>query len=155
MASLMTSQEIDALQVRGLSDAVESRHMEWWHLPIEDGHPPGHDFERAWVAAGEAVRDRLRMGFSVLIHFKGELGRSGAVACRLPVELGVSSDDAITMVRAVRPHTSERMLDRRHGDGAGPSGQIAGVRNSRLPGPDGQIRGMVARWRILMHRVLL
>ena len=42
--SLITDKEIDHLQVRGLREAVEERHMEWWHLPIPDGHPPGSDF---------------------------------------------------------------------------------------------------------------
>jgi ADP-ribosyl-[dinitrogen reductase] hydrolase len=100
--SLITDQELDLLQVRGLPEAVQNRHMEWWHLPIPDGHPPGPDFERAWGATGEAIRDRLRMRFDVLIHCKGGLGRAGTVAARVLVELGENCDNAIRKVRQAR-----------------------------------------------------
>jgi len=102
VVSLITDPEIDYLQVRGLSRGVEDRHMEWWHLPIPDVSPPGSDFETGWKVGGEAIRDRLRMGFDVLIHCKGGLGRAGTVAARLLVELGENPDDAIRKVRDAR-----------------------------------------------------
>ncbi len=101
--SLITDQEFDQLQVRGIPEAVRNRHMEWWHLPIPDVQPPGPDFERAWEPAGEAIRDRLRMGFDVLVHCKGGLGRAGTVAARLLVELGETPNNAIRKVRDARP----------------------------------------------------
>ena len=102
--TLIVDHEMHLLQVPGLREAVESRHMEWWHLPIPDVEPPGPDFERAWKAdAGEAIRDRLRLGFDVLIHCRGGLGRAGTVAARLLVELGESCEDAIRKVRRSRP----------------------------------------------------
>ena len=100
--SLITDPEIDYLQVRGLSEGVQDRHMEWWHLPIPDGYPPGANFERDWEAAGEVIRDRLKLGFDVLIHCKGGLGRAGTVAARLLVELGENPDAAIRKVRDAR-----------------------------------------------------
>ena len=100
--SLITDSEMDYLQVRNLSEAVQDRHMEWWHLPIPDGSPPGSDFEIGWKIAGEAIRDRLRMGFDVLIHCKGGLGRAGTVAARLLVELGETPEAAIRKVRHAR-----------------------------------------------------
>ena len=102
MVSLITDEEFDLLSVRGLPGAVRSRHMEWWHAPIPDGRPPGPDFEDAWTGAGEAVRGRLSLGFDVLVHCRGGLGRAGTVAARLLVELGASPDDAIRRVREAR-----------------------------------------------------
>lgn len=100
--SLITDHEIDSLQVRGLGKAVQDRHMEWWHLPIRDVKAPGRKFECAWKIAGEAIRDRVRLGFNVLVHCKGGLGRAGTVAARLLVELGASPEDAIRQVRTAR-----------------------------------------------------
>ena len=100
--SLITDRELDHLAVRDLPQAVQARHMEWWHLPIPDGQPPGSDFEAAWEVAGEALRNRLRAGFDVLVHCKGGLGRAGTVAARLLVELGAKPDDAIRQVREAR-----------------------------------------------------
>ena len=114
VVSLVTEQEIDYLGVRNLPKAVADRHMEWWHLPIEDGQPPGQEFEAAWAVAGEALRDRLRAGFDVLVHCKGGLGRAGTVAARLLVELGARPDYAILLVREARPHAIETPAQEAH-----------------------------------------
>ena len=110
VVSLITEAEIRDLQVQDLSRAVADRHMEWWHLPIPDGQPPGPEFEKAWVHAGAAIRDRLRLGFDVLVHCKGGLGRAGTVAARLLVELGERPEAAIRRVREAR---SENALETR------------------------------------------
>ena len=113
--SLVTDEELDFLSVRGLPGAVRDRHMEWWHAPIPDGWPPGPDFEDAWAVVGEAVRNRLRLGFDVLVHCRGGLGRAGTVAARLLVELGASPDDAIRRVREARsPHAIETASQEAH-----------------------------------------
>ncbi|MYC67957.1 MAG: hypothetical protein F4X12_16650 [Acidobacteriia bacterium] len=112
--SLITNEEIDFLQVRGLREAVEERHLEWWQLPIPDVNPPGSDFERGWRIAGEAIRDRLRMGFDVLVHCRGGLGRAGTVAARLLIELGESPDSAIRKVRKARSGAIQTTGQERH-----------------------------------------
>ena len=115
VVSLITDEELDGLSVRGLPGAVRDRHMEWLHAPIPDGWPPGRDFEKAWAVASEAMRDRLRLGFDVLIHCRGGLGRAGTVAARLLVELGASPDDAIRRVRAARsPYAIETAAQEAH-----------------------------------------
>ena len=107
VVSLVEEKEIDCLQVRGLGEAVRDRQMEWWHLPIPDGRPPQSDFEDKWTKAGEAIRDRLQLGFDVLVHGKGCLGRAGTIAACLLVELEARPDDAIRRVRIARPGAIE------------------------------------------------
>lgn len=107
VVTLVEPHELAALQVPGLGPEVERRHMDWLHLPIPDGHPPGHAFEAAWETAGDGLRARLRDGADVLVHCKGGLGRAGTVAARLLVELGAAAEDALTAVRAVRPGAVE------------------------------------------------
>ena len=102
VVSLITDEELDTLSVRGLPDAVRDRYMEWLHVPIPDGCPPDRVFEKAWAVVGEAMRDRLRLRFDVLIHCRGGLGRAGTVAARLLVELGASPEEAIRRVRDAR-----------------------------------------------------
>ena len=115
VVSLITDEEMDCLGVRGLAAAVRERHMEWWHAPIPDGRPPGPDFEDRWAAVGEALRDRLRAGFDILVHCKGGLGRAGTVAARLLVEFGASADDAVRRVREARsPHAVETRSQEAH-----------------------------------------
>ena len=115
VVSLITDEEIAGLGVRGLAAAVRERHMEWWHVPIPDGRPPGRDFEDRWAVAGDAIRDRLRAGFDVLVHCKGGLGRAGTVAARLLVELGERADEAMRRVRAARsPYAIETKSQEAH-----------------------------------------
>ena len=115
VVSLITERELDQLEVRGMSRAVADRHMEWWHLPIPDGSPPGPEFEKAWLVAGPAIRDRLRLGFDVLVHCKGGLGRAGTVAARLLVEFGEQPDAAMCRVRAARSkHAIEQLSQEYH-----------------------------------------
>ena len=138
VVSLVTDEEIDYLGVRNLPRAVADRHMEWWHLPIEDGQPPGRDFEDAWAVAGKALRDRLRVGFDVLVHCKGGLGRAGTVGARLLVELGTRPDDALRFVREARPHAVETTAQEVHlaqcapHAPAVPSRTADGIRNRAL-----------------------
>ena len=102
VVTLIEEHEFEKLSVRGLPGKVRDRHMEWWHLPIKDGHsPPARGFEDGWAVAGEALRDRLRLGFDVLVHCRGGLGRAGTIAARLLVELGERPDEAMRRVREV------------------------------------------------------
>ena len=114
VVSLITDEEIDHLGVSDLGKEVQDRHMEWWQAPIPDGDPPDPAFEREWAVAGEAIRDRLRLGFDVLVHCKGGLGRAGTIAARLLVELGADPDDAVRRVRGARPGAIENEAQEAH-----------------------------------------
>ena len=108
VVTLIEKHEFDLLEVRDLPGKVWDRYMEWWHLPIRDGKsPPARAFEDGWAVAGDALRDRLRLGFDVLLHCRGGLGRAGTIAARLLVELGARPGEAMRRVRRVRPGAIE------------------------------------------------
>ena len=108
LVNLLEVHEIRQLQVSGLGTmAAES--MKYFHLPIRDGDVPGPEFEQAWASAGAQLRQRLRGGEKILIHCKGGLGRTGLVAARLLVELGLDPEDAVRRVRRARPGSIETM----------------------------------------------
>ena len=105
--SLVSHEELAYLKVSDLPNAVRDRHMEWWHAPIPDGEAPERDFEDAWKVTGESIRNRLRLGFDVLLHCRGGLGRAGTITARLLVELGAQPDDAVRRVRDAHEGTIE------------------------------------------------
>jgi ADP-ribosylglycohydrolase/protein-tyrosine phosphatase len=111
LVTLLEDHEFDLLHVRRLGDMAEAAGLDWYHLPIPDMAAPGWQFERRWVYAGVRLRRLLRRGGKVVIHCRVGLGRSGAIAARLMVELGMPPAEAISQVRRARPgaiHTSEQ-----------------------------------------------
>ncbi len=91
-----------------------TEHIEWVHLPIRDGGVPDADFETAWNEIGASARAALRSGGKVLLHCRAGLGRTGTIAARLLVELGVPANDAVATVRAARGNTIETKAQERH-----------------------------------------
>lgn len=114
VVTLMEPKELAWVGVEHIGEAVEARGMDWYHLPIRDVQPPGLRFENRWVLYGLKLRRLLRQGGKVLIHCRGGLGRSGTVAARLLVELGMAPAPAIDAVRAARPGTIETRAQAAH-----------------------------------------
>lgn len=112
--TLVEAHELKTLKVAGLGAEVERQHMDWLHAPIADVSTPNEAFESAWLEVGEDLRDRLRAGFSIVVHCKGGLGRAGMIAARLMVELGVAPSKAITQVRHARPGAIETAAQEAH-----------------------------------------
>lgn len=100
--TLVETAELKALKVPDLGREVESRGIEWRHLPIADYSIPDEAFEQEWLTQGQAIREMLRNGGDLLVHCKGGLGRAGMMAARLLVELGWEPEDAIKSVRRAR-----------------------------------------------------
>ena len=107
VVTLMEDHELARYNVAGLGDAVRERGMTWRHLPIVDVSVPEAPFEQAWFAAGPDLRASLAVGGKVLLHCRGGLGRTGTIAARLLIELGVPAKEAIVRVREARPGTIE------------------------------------------------
>lgn len=114
VVSLIEDHEFEMLGVPDLGLEVRNRHMQWLHLPIRDVSVPDATFEGRWTVHGEALRSQLRYGHDVLVHCRGGLGRSGTIAARLLVELGLEPSHAIEFVRSVRPGAIETLEQERH-----------------------------------------
>jgi ADP-ribosyl-[dinitrogen reductase] hydrolase len=115
VVTMVEDHELRALGVEQLGDAVIKRGMRWYHLPIRDYHVPDAAFEQKWGHHGAALGMLLQDCQSVFVHCKGGLGRAGAIAARLLVELGIAKpDEAIAQVRAVRPGAIETHAQEQH-----------------------------------------
>ena len=114
--NLLTRDEMVRLGVGDMKEVVENSRADirYFHLPIEDTSVPDPQFEEQWEDAGREIRDDLINGRKVLIHCKGGLGRTGTIAARLLVELGVEPDAAIGRVREARPGAIENALQESH-----------------------------------------
>lgn len=81
--------------------------MRYLQLPIPDGSVPDAVWELRWKRESPLIHSVLERGGKVCVHCMGGLGRSGLVAARLLVESGITSEQAIRMVRAARPGAIE------------------------------------------------
>lgn len=109
--SELTGVAIPADKVRA---AAAQRGIGWVHWPIVDFAAPDATFEAAWAREAAAVCDQLAGGGRVLVHCRGGRGRSGLVAARLLIELGVSNADAFAAVRAAQPLAMETTVQEDH-----------------------------------------
>jgi ADP-ribosyl-[dinitrogen reductase] hydrolase len=109
LLTLMSDRELDSLGVpsRELRDKTSDLGVDWYQLPIPDAGLPDQTFEVLWTKAGLHVRNLLKSGKNIVIHCKGGLGRTGTVAARVLIELGMNPRSAIRSVRSARPGAIE------------------------------------------------
>jgi len=108
LVTLIDDYELDILGVPDLPQRVRALDLEWHHLPIMNRDAPYEDFEESWTTSGRLLRQRLQQGERIVLHCVYGLGRSGTIAARLLVELGVPPKASISQVRAARPGAIER-----------------------------------------------
>ena len=105
LISLMEADELVAAATPTslLEAEARKRGWTWYHWPIVDLTAPGPAFEAEWEKDVAAICQKLRAGGRVVVHCRGGRGRSGLVAARLLVELGIGNEEAIKAVRAAQP----------------------------------------------------
>lgn len=102
LVTLMEAVELNILQVNNLPEKVSEYGIKWMHLPIKNRSLPGSEFEEVWSVVGNELRSMLARGERVVIHCQEGVGRTGLVAARLLIEMGVNKEDAINIVRTTR-----------------------------------------------------
>jgi ADP-ribosyl-[dinitrogen reductase] hydrolase len=108
----MPDSELHSLRVfpDHLRDKASDLGVKWLQLPILDAGTPNQGFEDLWANTAPGLRGVLKNGHNIVIHCKGGLGRTGTIAARLLIELGVDAKSAIESVRKARPGAIENSL---------------------------------------------
>ena len=114
LVSLIETTEFEALGIGHLPTRIVEHGLWWCHLPIQDMCVPDQRFEDLWRTEGARLRAILRAGGSFVIHCWAGLGRTGTVAARLLVELGMAPAEAILGVRSARPGTIQTLEQEIH-----------------------------------------
>jgi len=96
-------EELDGLGVGDLGHLYLESGFWWRQLPIIDMNVPDQSFEEAWAVEGKQIKASLVAGERVILHCLAGLGRTGMIAARLLVDMGMSPELAVAEVRKVRP----------------------------------------------------
>lgn len=102
VVTLMECVELTVLQLDNLPAKVVEHGIRWIHLPIRNRFLPDSGFESHWVEVGAELRNTLKDGGKIVIHCQEGIGRTGIVAARLLIEMGIPCNDAVRMVRSAR-----------------------------------------------------
>lgn len=100
VVSFIEAHEFKMNKVEELPALLHEAGIWWRHLPIIDMEIPSQNFENEWAVEGERIRHALRIGERVILHCYAGLGRTGMIAARILVEMGVEHETAIKAVRA-------------------------------------------------------
>lgn len=103
--SVITLNEEEELEGLGLGDLglrLASAGFSWRHLPIMDMNVPRDGFEDTWQVESQQICASLAAGERIILHCLAGLGRTGMMAARLLVDMGMAPDRAIIEVRRVR-----------------------------------------------------
>ncbi len=100
VVSFIEAHEFKMNKVEQIPPLLRESGIWWRHLPIIDMEIPDQKFEDEWAVEGERIRHALRIGERVAFHCYAGLGRTGMIAARILVEMGVEHEKAIKTVRA-------------------------------------------------------
>lgn len=114
LVTLVEQHELVHLGVGGLGQRVQAMGLDWYHFPIRDVSIPTPEFETQWRTSGQALREHLLGGQTLVVHCRGGLGRTGLIAARLLIELGESPQVALHRVRTARPGAVETREQERY-----------------------------------------
>jgi protein-tyrosine phosphatase len=116
LITLMEHSELVAanLPAAQLAEATAAIGLAWHHWPIVDLGVPSGIFEVLWRTEAKTVCQTLSHGDRVVVHCRGGRGRSGLVAARFLIELGLPNEEAFRAVRAVQPLAMESPQQEHH-----------------------------------------
>jgi ADP-ribosyl-[dinitrogen reductase] hydrolase len=114
VVTLVEDFEFAMLGVSEFAETMRRTGLGWRHIPIRDAGTPDARFEKAWSTVGAEARRMLLDGGRVLLHCRAGLGRTGMIAARLLVELGMSPESAIVAVRNARTGAIETRAQEQH-----------------------------------------
>jgi protein-tyrosine phosphatase len=101
--TLMPTAELAQNGASELPALCAAQGLSWLHLPVADEQVPQADFDAVWPAAMAQLAELLAADKAIAIHCKGGSGRTGLIAARILIELGIAHREAISLVQALRP----------------------------------------------------
>ncbi|WP_427983768.1 tyrosine-protein phosphatase [Agarivorans sp.] len=114
LITLMTSEELAENQLSELAKHAVTYDMQWFHLPIEDDSVPDEAWEERFQSVLPRFLQLLNNGMNLTIHCKGGSGRTGLLAARIMLALGIELDEAISKIKAVRPNAFSQAVQQQY-----------------------------------------
>lgn len=111
VVTLLTPEEIEELELQGEREALESRGLRFYSLPIPDGGTPPSESEARLLIT--KLAGLVKAGVSLGFHCRAGIGRSPMMAAAVLVASGVPLDRALKAIAVARgwpvPETQEQI----------------------------------------------
>lgn len=107
LVTLMEEHELSSYCVEDIGVNAEQSGLTWLHLPIRDMSAPDEAFMKIWPEKSRYLISIFEKDQNAVIHCLGGLGRTGVIAVMLLADMGISSNEALDLVRSARTGTVE------------------------------------------------
>jgi len=102
LLTLMFDNDMEKNNITSLPAQCEKNKIAWLQLPIVDDGAPCEIFDRLWFKHIDAIITVLDKQGTITIHCKGGYGRTGLVAGLILLCYGLTAEQAMAKVQAVR-----------------------------------------------------
>jgi protein-tyrosine phosphatase len=92
-----------------VGNKVQTHNLIWTWLPLENAQPPVGNAHHMLCEALPVLADALHQGEGLMIHCAAGIHRTGMVAYALLRVMGLSVDDALAQIAAMRQETRDGM----------------------------------------------
>lgn len=108
LVSLIEDEEFEWLNINNLPKMAEEFGIRFWHFPIVDDSVPS-DMDDAMKLVEKMIK-AISENKTVVVHCRGGLGRAGTIAACVLVALGISPEEAISIVRQTRSRAIRKQV---------------------------------------------
>lgn len=101
--SMMADEEMKNLNAQSLPEVCDKNGIQWFNMETDDHKVPGEEALSKWDQYKDKLIDVINQGEKIAVHCKGGTGRTGVGIAMILLELGLSGEQAVTDVKALKP----------------------------------------------------
>ena len=104
VVSLVETSELKKAGAENIGPQLKQTGIQWFHIPIKDCDTPTNDVRSRWLDLKPLAKYKLAVTKeNILLHCWAGSGRAGMIAAKILMQFGMSSEEAVSSIRRVKP----------------------------------------------------